>query len=76
MILYPRTLNCSKIFIEIERTLITLKLEEIIDAAEGREIKIAIAAKMLMLEFKTKDICGLWHLIFYNLYRKTISRAR
>ena len=36
-----------------------LKLEEIIDAAEGREIKRAIAVKMVLLGFKTKDICDL-----------------
>ena len=36
-----------------------LKLEEIIDAAEGREIKRAIAVKMVILGFKTKDICDL-----------------
>ena len=36
-----------------------LKLEEIIDAAEGREIKKAIAVKMVLLGFKTKDICDL-----------------
>jgi len=34
-----------------------LKLEAIIDAPEGREIKRAIAVKMVMLGFKTKDIC-------------------
>ena len=31
-----------------------LKLEEIIDAAEGREIKRAIAVKMVLLGFKTR----------------------
>ena len=36
-----------------------LKLEETIDAAEGREIKRAMAVKMVLLGFKTKDICGL-----------------
>jgi putative transposase len=36
-----------------------LKLEEIIDAPEGREIKRAIAVKMVILDFKTKDICDL-----------------
>ncbi len=36
-----------------------LKLEEIIDSAEGREIKRAIAVKMVLLGFKTKDICDL-----------------
>lgn len=34
-----------------------LKLEAIIDAPEGREIKRAIAVKMVVLGFKTKDIC-------------------
>ena len=53
-----------------------LKLEEIIDAAEGREIKRAIAVKMLLLGFKTKDICDLlevsdafvskWKIIYEN----------
>ena len=33
-----------------------LKLEEIIDAAEGREIKRAIAVKMVILGLKIKDI--------------------
>ena len=36
-----------------------LKLKEIIDAAEGREIKKAIPVKMVSLGFKTKDICDL-----------------
>ena len=54
-----------------------LKLEEIIDAAEGREIKRAIAVKMVLLGFKTKDICDLlevsdafvskWKIIYENL---------
>jgi putative transposase len=53
-----------------------LKLEEIIDAAEGREIKRAIAVKMVLLGFKTKDICDLlevsdafvskWKIIYEN----------
>ena len=53
-----------------------LKLEEIIDAAEGREIKRAIAVKMVILGFKTKDICDLlevsdafvskWKIIYEN----------
>ncbi len=53
-----------------------LKLEEIIDAAEGREIKRAIAVKMILLGFKTKDICDLlevsdafvskWKIIYEN----------
>ena len=53
-----------------------LKLEEIIDAAEGREIKKAIAVKMVLLGFKTKDICDLlevsdafvskWKIIYEN----------
>lgn len=34
-----------------------LKLEEIIDAPEGREIKRALAIKMNMLGFTKKDIC-------------------
>ena len=34
-----------------------LTLEVIIDAPEGREIKRAIAVKMVVLGFKTKDIC-------------------
>ena len=34
-----------------------LKLEEIIDVPEGREIKRAIAVKMIILGFKTQDIC-------------------
>ncbi len=56
--------------------LIMLKLEEIIDAAEGREIKRAIAVKMVLLGFKTKDICDLlevsdafvskWKIIYEN----------
>ncbi len=33
-----------------------LKLEEIIDAAEGREIKRAVAVKMVILGFTIKDI--------------------
>jgi len=33
-----------------------MKLEEIIDAPEGREIKRALAVKMVRLGFKTKDI--------------------
>ncbi len=37
-----------------------LKFEEIIDAVEGREIERAIAVKMVILGFKTKDICDLW----------------
>jgi len=36
-----------------------LKLEEIIDSPEGREIKRAIAVKMVIHGFKTKDICDL-----------------
>ena len=36
-----------------------LKLEEIIDSPEGREIERAIAVKMVLRGFKTKDICGL-----------------
>ncbi len=36
-----------------------LTLEEIIDAPEGREIKRAIAVKMVVLGFKTKDVCDL-----------------
>ncbi len=36
-----------------------MKLEEIIDAPEGREIKRALAVKMVRLGFKTKDICDL-----------------
>lgn len=53
-----------------------LKLEEIIDAPEGREIKRAIAVKMVILGFETKDICDLldvsdsfvskWKIIFEN----------
>jgi putative transposase len=53
-----------------------LKLEEIIDAPEGREIKRAIAVKMIILGFKTKDICDLldvsdsfvskWKIIYEN----------
>lgn len=35
------------------------KLEDIIDVPEGREIKRAIAVKMVDLGFKTKDICDL-----------------
>ncbi len=34
-----------------------LKLEEMIDVPEGREIKRAIAVKMIILGFKTQDIC-------------------
>ena len=36
-----------------------LKLEEIIDSPEGREIKRALAVKMVLHGFKTKDICDL-----------------
>ena len=36
-----------------------MELEEIIDAPEGREIKRALAVKMVRLDFKTKDICDL-----------------
>ena len=36
-----------------------LKLEEVINAAEGREIKRAIAVTIVILGFKTKDICDL-----------------
>ncbi len=36
-----------------------LKLEDIIDAQEGREIKRALAVRMVILGFKTKDICDL-----------------
>ena len=34
-----------------------LKLEEMIDVPEGREIKRAIAVKMIILGFKAQDIC-------------------
>jgi putative transposase len=34
-----------------------LKLEDIIDAPEGREIKRAMAVKMVILGFRTQDIC-------------------
>jgi putative transposase len=36
-----------------------LELEEIIDSPEGREIKRAVAVKMVIQGFKTKDICEL-----------------
>ena len=36
-----------------------LNLEEIIDSPEGREIKRALAVKMVLHGFKTKDICDL-----------------
>jgi len=36
-----------------------LKLEAIIDAPAGREIKRAIAVKMVVIGFKTKYICDL-----------------
>ncbi|MBF0121668.1 MAG: helix-turn-helix domain-containing protein, partial [Desulfobacterales bacterium] len=36
-----------------------LKLEDIIDSKEGREIKRAIATKMVLQGFDTKDICKL-----------------
>lgn len=35
-----------------------LKLEDIIDAPEGREIKRAMAVKMVLNGFKTQDICN------------------
>ena len=34
-----------------------LELDEIIDAPEGREIKRALAVKMNILGFETRDIC-------------------
>jgi putative transposase len=53
-----------------------LKIEEIIDVPEGREIKRAIAVKMVILGFKTKGICDLldvsdsfvskWKIIYEN----------
>jgi putative transposase len=36
-----------------------LNLEDIINSSEGREIKRAIAVKMTIQGFKTKDICDL-----------------
>ena len=36
-----------------------LDLEDIIDAPEGLEIKRALAVKMILHDFKTKEICSL-----------------
>lgn len=53
-----------------------LTLEEMIDAKEGREIKRAVAVKMSLQGFQTKDICELlevsdafvskWKIIYQN----------
>ena len=34
-----------------------MKLEDSIDSKEGREVKRAVAVKMVLLGFKTQEIC-------------------